>query len=275
MDITGAEIHLAKIISYLESVRSSNPEMYKKTQIRLFKMSNELYHAIDLLSDILEIYSISAEDDPSSSEALREVVNDTIEKGMETSSKIENLSSLVDCNSGTGSTKLVFKAYRTTFLKLNTLSSGYIHVDNCGKLIWRWFNLRFIRSHDSGFHYRIQNIPKYVRSIVIAYGIHLRDGTIDQFVSDFNVWLDQLICKDGSQSGYAVPYEIYRIGEDPLVEDINVEAIQIWDKIYEPVLSYLSSIGECSVNSESVYNFFMSIDSGFVDRYDIEKDVLR
>lgn len=279
MDIHSAEAHVQKVNRYLEELLKENPSLYNKTRTRLGDLSKELFRGVQLIADILMEDTLMSED--RSEDKNLTIDLKSIQLASEaTQTKLDGLSQLVTPLNSTksatsdissGRKKHIISSYGKILRGLSESDISYLAVSECAHLLWKWYNLRFFQNN-TNFHYNITKLPDWIKYIVIAYSKHLQDGTLSQFLTSFNTWLTTLSISDSKQ--YAVPYEVFNIANGIPPEYCTVEAIMIWEILFEKGLLRVNQLDlhEAPINSETIYNLFCSMNSPVVDRYVYYKD---
>lgn len=103
--------------------------------------------------------------------------------------------------------------YANMLRKLSSVDHGSKHINNLCKLLWVWFDYRFLRIKEfhSRFRYTVFRIQRLIYAIVISYGYHIEQNDTDKFLSDFYKWIDEIGVKDDVTNKYATPYDVYMV----------------------------------------------------------------
>lgn len=280
MDIHSAEAHIQKVNRYLEDLLKENPSLYTKTRVRLNDLSKELFRGVQLITDILMEDTLMSEDRADDKNLISQDIQSLQTDSSQVQTKISELSQLMAPISGPKSAtasissarkKYIVSNYGRILKSLSKLQSPYRCVNACSELLWKWYNIRFF-TPNPGFHYNVLKIPDWIKYIVIAFAKHLSDGTLPQFLVEFNNWLNTAATSDAKQ--YSVPYEVYNIAQSFPIDYCTTEAIIIWEVLYDSGLNIVNQLklDEVPLNSETIYNLFNQMNSPAIDRYTYYKD---
>lgn len=144
--------------------------------------------------------------------------------------------------------KWVLHMYAKTLQKMANIDTGNNVVNTCYKLIWNWYNKRFLHKYPkfSKFSYDVRNIHKYIYSIIICLGYHIENNSLDKFIEKFNSWIESIGISEEATVKFALPYEanvIYkRKDEDDYRKYANLTAAILWDLMWDNGYSELSKI---------------------------------
>lgn len=274
MDIHSAELHIQKVNQYLSEVLESDPRMYAKTRDKFSQLSSEMFKGIDTISKILVDSSLVDEQefDPESqsNEALHTLRQQSA-NSLISITRAEDFVSKPTSNMSPSKRKYVAAKYGAVFRRLSQSVTPYPIVNDCSKMLWKWYNARFF-SPSPLFHYNIRRFPEWVRGIVIAYGNSVKENKSAEFTAKFYSWLDSVSA--GQENKYAVPYDIYQVTQSVNASQVSIEAIMIWEVLLDVGLNELTveELDECKLNSETIYNMFAEVDPTVVDRYVYYRD---
>ena len=138
--------------------------------------------------------------------------SDTVE-GSVVSDDADLGNSLLDPCKRSAVGKNVVGEYANTLRKLSSIDHGSKHINELCKLLWVWFDTRFLRikEYHSRFRYTVFRIQRLIYAIVISYGYHIEHNDADKFLSDFYKWIDEIGVKDDVTNKYATPYDVYMV----------------------------------------------------------------
>ena len=137
-------------------------------------------------------------------------------------------------------------------LQISKRVSEYECINQLSKLIWDWYSVRVIknRQYNCQFRYSVRRIKNIIYSIIIAYGYHLEQGDVNNFVLSFYDWL-KLVGSDTTVTDkYASPYEVYDIEINHTCIYANVTAMVLSDLLWD--FGY-SEIRSATTSSSFVY----------------------
>lgn len=231
LEIYSAELHVKKVVEYLEELRDASPGMYAKTRTRLKNISVDLFKGIELISKILQDDSLLDDSEFSSNrEALQDLVTELSENSDRTSKQIAELSQFVSTDSvnlTSENKKFLVSYYGRVLSGLASANIPYYKVADCASILWRWYNARFFQS-SSGFKYSVSKIPTWISYIVIAYGIALRNKTSQQFLDSFAQW-----CETTSENNYPLPFAVHSTISSMSADTVTLEALAVWDVLID------------------------------------------
>lgn len=155
------------------------------------------------------------------------------------------------------------------------------HINILTKLLWDWYNARFInnRRYNCKFRYSILRFKKLIPSIVIAYAYHMECGDTDTFVGDFYNWISLLGTDSNVTDHYATPFEIYDIEINKNSRYATETAEILYNMLYYLGLCELDRsffVGNCQVaiNQEMVASYMEVMDYDIYSIYDDFRDHL-
>lgn len=288
MDIYSAEGHVQKLLTYVEDLQNSKPKMYATTKCRLRDLASTCQKIVHLISNILEQEIL----DESSNE-FEQCTDINVIKSLDLMEReMVQLRKFVSGNQLTAvypksehssvsrqkisssCRKRIISCYGSTLSDL-TKSCPYPVVSDCAKLLWNWFDCRFLQTSypRSNFHYNIHRLPYWLCDIVIAYGKHIENGTQLQFIREFNSWCESLVVS-GQSNKYAVPYEIYQIDTNLMPSDMTLAAVVLWDVLFDNGLDHLCIKDSVDVylSEDMLYKRCSEISSNLLDDYRNYKD---
>lgn len=129
----------------------------------------------------------------------------------------------------------ITSVYHTKLLQISKRVSEYECLNQLSKLIWDWYSVRIIknRQYNCQFRYSVRRIKNIIYSIIIAYGYHLEQGDVNNFVLSFYDWL-KLVGSDSTVTDkYASPYEVYDIEINHTCIYANVTAMVLSDLLWD------------------------------------------
>lgn len=144
--------------------------------------------------------------------------------------------------------KWVLHLYAKILQKMANIDTGNNMVNTCYKLIWDWYNKRFLNKYPkfSKFSYDVRNIHKYIYSIVICLGYHIENNSLDMFIEKFNSWIESVGISEEVTVRYALPYEpniVYKRDEEADYRKYaNLTAAILWDLMWDNGYCELSKI---------------------------------
>jgi len=266
MDIYGAEIHIQKLLDYFQKLASEQPRMYDKSKTRLRELAKTCNEIVRVISTIIQDEALEVDESE---------FTDLIDKDVKASlqaiqTEIDNLHKFIDVsntkqvtdipqtvsNISSNMRKQALSAYSYTLKLLTESDIPYPAVSDCAKLIWEWFDTRFIKADRSSnkFRYNIRRLPLWIRDIVIVYSKALEDGYADECISEFHRWCDSIVNTDAKDK-FAVPYKVYKFNKTTDVTQLTLTAAVIWDILLEYGLKSICTqdIGDLYPCEDSVF----------------------
>ena len=129
----------------------------------------------------------------------------------------------------------VISDYADVLRKMGTVDHGSVHVNQLTKLLWSWFQARFLnnRIYGSTFKYSPYRILRLLYAIIVVYGYHLQEGDSDTFVSIFYDWIDRLGKDAKTTNKYASPYEVYAVEQGHFKDYFNIPAMLLYSILWD------------------------------------------
>lgn len=282
MDVYTAKIQIQKLLEHVEGIADSRPKMYKKSKERWKEIADMCGQVVKVISQIVREGALESDEDnfegsvplellqtlrdmQSELSGLRQFVTyspdnpviETSSTSLTTATKIPN-----------AQRKAMLNEYLITLRSYQTTPSEYVQVDECARLLYKWFEHRFFKSIETSpqFRYNIRRIPTWIYDIVLAYSKHLMLGTVDQFVEDFDNWCDSLLV---SPCRFAVPYDIYKIDNDLKSEDVTLVAAVLWDMLIDSGLSNICKNDDYGLylSESAIYDICKEKNFSVLDHY--------
>ena len=286
-------MHLHSVKSYIEGLRNSNSKVYSKTKKKLTELSSDMLQCVQMISEILKEESLDTDETGIlSSESteftdsdilqLSQDMADTISKfeeldqfnhmftGVKKEDTSDSLIPVTSISPSSKQKKYIIRSYGDALRKLPDKLVNYPDAKLCSELLWKWYRIRFFESQSPDFHYNIKNLPIWLRNIVLTFGSHLEDGTIDKFCEDFEGWLSSVQQSGSKQSKYSVPYEVYALDITIKTSDVSLTSVVLWEILYENGLQSLSDpkLETCALQSETMYNLCTKYNPDIMEQYE-------
>lgn len=234
MDIYNAEIQVNKLLNYVKSLSDSKPRMYQKSKDRLKELANTCNQVVSVIAEILQDETLLNDQDEFGGANINDF-NSVLNSMEDQISELRQFLSVprtpsttaIDANSS-GAKKQAMLLYKQCLSSLSQADVPVLEVEDCSKLLWCWFNARFLESSGT-FKYNIKRIPGWIRDIVILYSYHLDVNTLDSFKSNFYTWISSI----ANGNNYAVPYEVYTFDKAPDPAKLTLTAAVIWDVLLD------------------------------------------
>ena len=292
MDINSAEKNIKKLLAYVQDLADSKPKMYQKSRGRLKDMAETCKEVVTLISEILQDETLNDDEVEFGSKSNIASVLDsmqdkilqirsfagveTVEPVSDTASASEESNSVPDVVDSVHKTaspsakRQILRTYKEVLRSVSTADFRYDSVYRCAKLLWDWFEARFVKTvYGSDFKYNMKRFPIWIRDIVILYGKAVRDDEYVTFDAKFRVWVDTLTSAEGANIRYAVPYSVYEFEKSMRPEDMSLEAVILWDILMDCGLSSLctSVVDDYYLKEDAVYDLCSTLNPGVLDRY--------
>lgn len=275
MNIDSAEKSIRKLHAYVKDLADNKPKMYQKSRTRLKELAEVSKDIVVLLSDILQDEALAEDTVEFGSDASITSVLDYMQNqinqirnftGGNTSKSVKQEKS----STGSGSKKQTMRDYRTVMEKISEVDFKYDCVSRCAKLLWDWFNARFIITvHNTGFKYNMKRFPIWIRNIVVMYGRAIRDNNYLEFDTKFHIWIANLVDNPNVENNYAIPYDVYEFEKSMQPGDMSLEAVVLWDILVDGGLSELCTKikDDLYLSDDSVYNLCSEKNPSVLDSY--------
>lgn len=278
-EIYPAEGWAKKISKFLTRVVEQKPRMYAKTKRRYINLGCVLLDCVNKIFSILEEDSLVPEDttdefnDLASSTDTRilheklaemtrklQTVDDFAKPRRNSSLQAQSCEEPSSESDSDDSPKYSYyetiEYYDSVFKEASAHNFGYSEVNECAKLLYKWFHTRFAPDvPDSNFHCQIRYLPIWISSFIITYGRYYQASKLESFRSSLDKWCKKV--DSGKGGNYAMPYDIYRLEHDfkegkCQPEEYTLEAVVIADIL---VSEYLFLLGEDNFEGMVHYKF--------------------
>lgn len=276
MDIYSAETHVKKLLAYVEDLTDSKSKVYSKSKNRLKDIADTCSKVVELISSIIQEEALKDDDTEFGSDSDIVDVLDNMQ------SQISQVRQFTGVDKGTVKSpesapsaissvtrKKAMKNYIDAIYKVATSSISYVPASNCAKLLWMWFDARFVKViPNTTFRYNMKRFPNWIRNFVIAYGKSIRDGTNTMFEASIQEWVNSLPDSEAG-SKYAVPYEIYALDKVIDPKDLTLDAVVMWDVLIDAGLESICTRNkdDLYLNEDCIYNLCSDINPEVLDDY--------
>ena len=238
LEIYPSEVAAQKISGHLDKMLEDPPKVYRKTLKRYQKLAILLLDCVDKINRLIQqealLSSESSEFDelsyPDSGQIERKL-EEVQSKSKETSNFLSKDVKLADASSSSVNRQTISK-YAEVFNEGAEISFGVSEVDDCARLINSWFTSRFIpKRKNTNFKYQIAQLPLWTAYIVVAYGKHRADGTLNEFKLVFDSWLNSI--ETDMNNCWALPVNVYSLLKNASNQDYTLDAVAIYDILME------------------------------------------
>ena len=265
MNIRSAEQHIDALLRYVNDLKETNPRMYKKSKDRLLDIAMTCNRVIGIISDILHEEVMNVDVDEFGGNASPEISD--IVRSME--NQISDLAEFVsvDPDDNKFNNKIIYNRYKDCLKSASTYRYYLSEVaSDCAKLIWRWFDNRFVKSkRNNGFVYNLQKMKEWIPDFVILYAYHFKIGTLDDFENSINKWIIDIHMNGNT---YAIPQEIYSLEKSKDSFYYTVESVILWDLLMDSDFSNLCDIdGDYFPYSDCIYDLVYRYNPYELDDY--------
>lgn len=263
MDIYTAEIQIERLLKYVTDLAASHPTLYAKSKVRWQGVADKCEQISDKISELAGP-GLTGKD-------LSDQYMSDIQQSSNSFSLSKDARPTLNTNKiPKDHRKSVMSKYITVLSEMYATSTGYIEVDQCIELLYNWMSTRFFSSIRQGveFRYNIRRICYWLYDIVIVFGKHLDNGTLSEFLSEFEEWCEG-ICQSSNTTQFAVPYEVYKVNRNIESEDITLSAAVIWDVLLDHGLSQLCQKDTYGLFPEEngIYNICVQHSPDVLDKY--------
>lgn len=243
-----------KISKFLTQVVEQKPRMYAKTKKRYIDLGCVLLDCAYKIFSILEEDSLvpgestdefnDLESSVDNTQVLKDKLSDMVQKLQAVEDFSDTRKSYPTSSYPKPKDKSIvdvpkysyyetIEYYGQVFKEASIHNFGYTEVNDCAKLLNRWFQTRFLPEiQDPTFNCQIRYLPSWVSSFIIAYGKYYSLSKVDAFKSMLDKWCDKV--ESGNGGIYTMPYQIYQLDHDfkegkCQPQDYTIEAVIISD----------------------------------------------
>ena len=265
MKIYDAELHLKKLLAYVQDLAESKPNMYKKSKDRLKDISNTCNQVILLISDILQEELLNTADEDEFADMKSADISSCIDFAENEIDRLKKFSSTdqsqhVDNNTHTVKIpseykKHIMAKYGNTFLAVHEKCKN-TDAEELSDILCRWFRGRFLESlkMNPNFRYSIKKIPNWIYLIVVAYGKHVANYDKDVWSHNFQSWIDS-ITSEKSFDKSVVPKDVYELSKGLKQDDLTLASVVVWDMLINSGLSEMCGKDDYGLMLDSDYIF--------------------
>lgn len=153
--------------------------------------------------------------------------------------------------------------YGNIFNRLPDNLNDFPEIKKLAVTLNSWFSTVVTRSsRDRPVKFKRSRIHEWVENIVIGYGKYRRLNQVDSFMSIMNNWLNE------DNNTYIIPGEIYRFSKSLKDEDMTVDALVIWDILFDRGLNQFMQVSNKSgFNSLALRSRFETSSSDFYELF--------
>lgn len=141
--------------------------------------------------------------------------------------------------------KKAAKAYDEALRKLATSPRPYYELTDLCQLLYDWHKKRFMDNYkyNCKFKYSYKRIRRLICLITIAYGYHVEQNDVEQFISMFRAFLDKIGTDPQTTDCFAVPYEINQMEKNYDSSYDNATAAALYYQLLDLGLDDISKRG--------------------------------
>ena len=127
------------------------------------------------------------------------------------------------------------KVYDDVLHKLATSPQPYYELTDLCQLLYDWHKKRFMDNYKYSckFKYSYKRIRRLICLITIAYGYHVEQKDVEQFISMFRTFLDKIGTDPQTTDCFAVPYEINQLEKNYDSSYDNVTAAALYYQLLD------------------------------------------
>lgn len=280
LEIYPMEVANSKISKLLDEVLKEKPNMYSKTKFRYEKLAESLLDNTQKILCILqeemlvsdtdgEFNDLYSTDDANLSCKIQNLTKKF--ESIKAFSEHSEITPLKPISSSASADKenlpeedlkrmkgLTLRFFLKVFEQGNSYNFGYVEVNECAQLIYKWFSTRFFNIPDTEhFVYNMKYIPDWVSGFIIAFGKAYEQNELPDFLSRMSGWITSIQDPKSKTYTYTVPAEIYRITKDEIdPKDFTLSAVIIndilMDKCYYMLMSSEFDNGYINLDAQQV-----------------------
>lgn len=238
MDIRSVEVAVERMFAYVSAVKHSDKKLYRPSVVRLQKIRDICLQCADMIADAtgIEASTESAEEshddllskirdlvDAASHNTVehhiqskREPAHRQVSKPKLTDVEMKEVTKVPKGALGKPKSNLTsadrkYTLHKYAMILHTTADRDDIdeHTASCAKLVWQWFNARFLLSKGSDFHYDVARIPAYIQAFLQAYEHHCEVGKLTSFAKEVDKWCDAVT--DDKKNIWALPFSVQQV----------------------------------------------------------------
>lgn len=293
--IENAESSMKRILKFAQELSEQNQKQYERTRERLRELIQMCNDTIEILSPIASVpvpvsicdntscFSASCADDTSqfsasTSGSYYETETTSHDSNIQSES-IQQVCQSEQSQSVSETTNLpsfasINHLYAETLHKLASDHDMPVAVQDCAKMLYRWFDKRILKAASYKPYNRLKLHPKFypnlIRDLIITYGYYLENHRIYDFYSEFNEFIDKLGFDKTVTETYSVPMSTFKLGQHT-DQYATISALVIMDYFWQHGLSALNldnTVNQCaSLHDFVVFDAFENSDSDEINAY--------
>lgn len=254
MDIYSAEKSTQKVLEYVQLTAKSDKGLYNSSKQRfknIYEMCNQIISVITGLVKIevqqSEPKEIRQLDDLRKQikvlfEEIKEikaiVSQPKIAEPVQEKPSVNNDEKL----SPTAKREIVGR-YAAVLEKSSKTDCGVSVVNQCADILWKWYEARIFGKYPNAqqFNYNPRSLKDVLYSLVLTFGYHFENETLEVFLRDFEEWLTNLRTSPLSHT-YIAQREVFQVYKNMGKEYANLTAVVMWDVLWDNGLKELCSI---------------------------------
>ena len=254
-----------KISRNLTKIADEKPNMYAKTKVRYQKLAESLLDSVEKIAIILEsdslvpksnneFYELSDKTESSISDKLN-YINNRVHEAENFSAN--RFSPTYPKDGSVNSLKETLHYFDSILQSSSTINFGYSEVNECARLLYRWFHSRFCPDiENKQFKFQHRYLPTWICNFIILYGKYNSCNMNTQFKQMIESWCDGV--DQGTAGNYAVPYEIYQLEKVNDPADYTIDAVVMNDILTNECLYQLSDTpSQCILHYD--HNILISV----------------
>lgn len=235
--LSQVEKSLDRDISNLERNLSGNKTLYEKSQIRLSNIRDRLIYGYKLIQatgyfkdDALAMDSAPAPD-------IMKQITEFIQSQPKELTETISLTATAEKNSKNKSRKLVLE-YQNVFKDIVSKTDPLTTFGKLINILSKWYQRRFIDNTSAKhgwkrFAYKLAYIKEWVCAIVIYFAYCHERGEEDNFLDEFDGWLNQLGRDHDITTKYSLPYAIQQCNRNMDNNYCTTSALILWDMLLD------------------------------------------
>lgn len=244
LEIYPSEVAAKKILAHMEQMIADKPKVYKKTILRYKKLAELLIRCLDKINQFIESETLLSSDETEFDE-LSKPISET--ESFNNSESLQRLSTSIEgfddihTNGQKFNPSASIGKVSTILQTGSNLDFGYEEINQCAKLVNKWFQARIPKSaEETDFRYNINQIPLWISQIIITYGYYFDQGKVYDLEQEFNHWCQEI--KEDPHNTYRVPYCVYHTVTADKRENFTLSAVMISDILLEKCYYSLNDI---------------------------------
>ena len=257
MDIYSVEKNIVRILTFIQEMAKADTGYYSKSIQRLERIAETSQKVTEVVNSILGVKEPQKVEIEQSSDwkemadfftkefkELKDLVKGVSNQPRVTEQVQEKPPINNDVKFAPTDRKAIVSKYASVLEKLAKTYCNVSVANECTAILWRWYEARIFGVYPNAqqFNYNPRSFKDLLYALVLTFGYHFENKTLEVFLSDFEEWLINLRTSPSSHT-YIAQKEVYQVYKDMGKEYATLTAVVLWDVLWDSGLKELCNVG--------------------------------